>query len=349
VKLYSNLLCPFVQRVRIGIHQRQADALFEVEMVDLDAPAPAALLAINPIGSVPTVAFGPGDGFNESLVVLAFLDTLEAPGPKLFGDTPKEAAKTSVLLERAAQKVLGPFNGVNYSRGNAVALRKAMASLPDAFEWLSDTLASRGGPYFGGKDLGAIDCALAPFLSRYVLQKEFRQDLPLPREGTPASVYLQALLAHPHVASTSPTFADMAPVFTKYAEPEEGVRAVLKASRAILPNPEESCAALNQALASLKPRNIQPEEASPMPLWKVMRTSKGPHIQARFRIPTYAETQVALETITALQETADHHTQFVIEGYHALDVSVCTHEPVWGLSEKDFTMAHVLTEKLLRI
>lgn len=349
MKLYSNHLCPFAQRVRIGVQLRQAESLFQMEEVDLSAPAPADLAAINPQGSVPTLAFGPGDGFNESLVILEFLDSLNARGPKLFGTSPRDVAKTKVQLEQASSMLLGPIMGISYSQGNAVALRKAMAGLPQAFEWLSSAVLKSGGPFVGGATPGAVDASVAPFLVRYVLLRTLQPDLPLPKGGTPAAHYLTKVLEHPAVATTAPTFAQMAPAFARLAEPEANIKAIQLASRAIVPNPEERCAALNQDVAKVSARTVRPEGAFDAPIWTLVQGEKGPHIQARFRLPTYAEMLQAVEMLTALQETADHHTSFVLEGYHSLDITLCTHEPVWGLSDKDFTMARTLTEKLLRI
>jgi glutathione S-transferase len=349
LKLYTSELCPFAQRVRIGLRLRGLEGVVEEVEVDLDATPPAELTAINPQGSVPTLAFAPGDGFNESLVLLEFLDSLPCAGPKLFGATPREVGKTKVLLENASTRLLGPVMGVNYSRGNAVALRKATAQLPQAFEWISAVLATSGGPFLAGATPAAVDASVAPFLARYVLLREIQPDLPMPRSGTPAAHFLAQLLQHPAVASTSPTFAQMAPAFARFAEPEEAVRSIQRASRALVSNPEEQCAALNQHVATLSPRTVRPEGAANTPLWTLIQGEKGPHIHARFRLPTYNEMLQALELLTALQETTDHHTAFVLEGYHALDITLCTHEPVWGLSGKDFSMAQTLTEKLLRI
>lgn len=351
MKLYSNPLCPFAHRVKIGALERGVLERFEVVEVDLDAPPPE-LLAINPIGSVPTVAFAPGDGFNESLVLLEWLDSLEGPGRKLFGDTPREVGKTKVLMEHVHGRFLSTIQAVNYSRGNAVSLRKAVAGLPAAYEWLGTTLERLGTPFLGGATPGAPDASIAPFLVRFLLLREVRKELPLPKEGSPTAEYFKRLSLTPSVKSTSPTLEAMGPVFERYAKPEEGVRAVLEASRALLPNPEERCARLNETLASVKPRTIQPgdttQEGGAL-AWRFERKEKGPQIRATFRIPSYVEMLLAIETLTALQETADHHTAFTLEGYHHLDVVLCTHEPQWGLSEKDFAMAHVLSEKLLRL
>ena len=359
MKLYSHLLCPFVQRVKIGIHERQAGAHFLIQEVDLDAP-PAALIAINPAGSVPTLEFAPGDGFNESLVVLEFLDTLETKGPRLFGDSPREAGKTKVLLEQAGARFLGPIQSVLYAKGNAVVLRKAVAGLPGAFEWLSGVLQARaslsntgspftGSPFLGGTKLGAVDCALAPFILRYALMREQRKELPLPREGTLAAAYFHALLDAPAVVATSPSADDLRPVFARMGGPDESLSAVLLAARAIVPNPEERCGLLNQALASIQPRNVRPSAGAGEPVWRLERAPKGPQIAASFKLPGYAEMLQAIEALTGLQESADHHSHFVLEGYESLAVTLCTHEPEWGLSDKDFAFAQALTEKLLRL
>ena len=103
---------------------------------------------------------------------------------------------------------------------------------------------------------------------------------------------------------------------------------------------------LNQATTKTKAGAVEPVGS---PAWKLQRMEKGPQISASFKFATYASMLLALETLTALQETADHHADFVLEGYHSLSITLCTHEPKWGLSEKDFVMAQVLTEKLQSI
>jgi glutathione S-transferase/pterin-4a-carbinolamine dehydratase len=349
MKLYVNALCPFVHRVRVGLHLRGIEPQFTFEEVDLQQPSPAELCEINPTGSVPTLALSPGLGFHESLLILEFFDTLPGAGPRLYGEGPLAVAQTKILWDAVNQKVLSHLQAILYSRANAVQLRKAVSDLPSAFEWLSQNLIEKNTKFFGGTTLNAVDVALAPFVVRYLALREISKDIPMPRSSTPAATYFENLRQHPAVSPQTPSTSQLATVFEKYFHPDPELALIHKASRIPVEKVFERCAQLNAKASSLSAKNIRFKASDSQSPWKVGQSDKGPQLEAHFEMPSYVEMLQALNALTILQESADHHTSFTLDGHHNLEIVLCTHEPVWGVSEKDFAFALNLTEKLLRI
>lgn len=343
MKLYATTTCPYVQRVLLGLQVRRVSrAEMPIEMVDLAHP-PEPMLAINPNGSVPTLELAPKDGFNESLVILEFLDSLNAPGPKLFGSTAAETAKTKVALENLSSRFLQALMTVNYARGNELQLRKGIRALPTAFQALDAALAKQKGPFFGGDVFNAVDCALAPFIVRASLARELRPEIPSAPEGSRASAYISTLTTHPFIKDTTPS--DLVQAMKTFVLPEAGVQQVKDASRTLLA--PETLESRVQALNAQIPKATKGLVSLNSPVWSIGHDSKGPFLHARFGFNAASDALDAIQTLAIVQETADHHTACRFENFSTLELTLCTHEPKWGITEKDFALASVLTRKLV--
>ena len=342
MKLYAIPQCPFAQRVFIGLKVRQIDtSILPIEMIDLSKP-PAAMLAINSHGSVPTLEMGPNDGFNESLVINEFLDTLEAKGPKLYGNTPAQTAKTKVLLENISSKFSSALNQILHLKGNELQFRKCLETVPAAYRHFEDFLKKTEGPFFGGPTLNAVDATLAPFIVRLMLACEVRNNIPLPPAGTRAAAYFTALVNHPIVKET--TAPDLMESIKWYLLAEAGVVAVQNASRHLVDGLEQRVAQLNSAFVASHPRT----KADTQPVWQLGSAARGAFLHARFKFADVNDAVAAVQVVAQIQESADHHTSFKFHDFATLDLTLCTHEPKWGVSEKDFAMASLLSEKLLQ-
>jgi len=179
--------CPFVHRVLLACHVRQISNQ-QIERVEIDlANPPSNMLKINPTGSVPTLEFEAGEGFHESMVIMEFLDSLEAKGPKIFGNIPRQIAQTKVLWEAANNTLLTALQQGIYSNGNTNNLNSAASRLNAAWAWLNENLTRHGVRFFGGSELNAIDIAIAPFLVRLKYASEIHQTNSVARRADSSS------------------------------------------------------------------------------------------------------------------------------------------------------------------
>jgi glutathione S-transferase/pterin-4a-carbinolamine dehydratase len=341
VKLYSNVNSPFVQRVKMGIALRKVTPTqISVVEVDLSNP-PASHLAINPTGSVPTFETQEGEGFAESLVILQFLDSLEAAGPKLFGTTSAEVAKNQLLIEKLDTLVMPTLLKSVYGAAQELGLREALAKLPGALKVLEKLLLEGGGDYLGGHRPNAADCFLAPFLMALLAAAELQPRLTPVRDNQTVLKYMQRLEKSEAIQQAGITPAQLKPALHKWVTPTEGIQKVKKASRTLLPHPET---ALQQFNAEISHKGSGAIELVGSPGWQLKRAEKGPQLEAQFQFSHYDHALWAIRKLCDIQETSDHHTAFQLHDFRTLFVQICTHEPQWGVSEKDLELARCLTQ-----
>jgi len=326
VKLYMTHTCPFVHRVLIAMKLRQIDPkTIECIEVDLSSP-PSTLLEINPFGSVPTLELEPGYGFNESHVVMEFIDTLNAPGARLFGESPAAIAHTKAQIEAASSRVLTTIQMTLYAFGSINTLRKAEAALPACWDWLEAKLARSKGDYLGGTTLNAIDVSLAPFIARLQWVFEKYPQLPKPPTSSKTAHYIARLSQHPAVSTTLPTDGIVRSSLHRFLNPHPLLQGVIEAPRVVIENPEEVVSKAGDALSS----------------WKIMHDGKGFCLKANFTLKSNSDAVEKLSWLHDAQETSDHHTSLVLRDFQNIEITLVTHEPKWGVSQKDLALARAI-------
>lgn len=332
MKLYMIPACPFVHRVLLACDVRQiGNELIQKIEIDLNNP-PAQMLAINPTGSVPTLEFEDGRGFHESLVIMEFLDSLDARGPKIYGSTPRAAAETKVLWEAVNNKVLSPVQQAIYSFGNINTLKQARDKLQSSWTWLDHELNRKGTPFFGGSEMNAIDIALAPFLARLPFVAEVHPVIELPAPNTPSAKYLSQILERCARANVFPTEAIMRETTLKFARPHQLFVDVQNAPRDLIENPQATVDAAGDSLSA----------------WKVKRDQHGYCLQMNLTFKSHAEAVEKLKWLHDAQEICDHHTSFKVADFSKLELTLVTHEPRWGVTQKDLTMAKLLQQYFIK-
>lgn len=337
MKIYGIPGCPFVNRVQIGVAVRGLAARFPLEIVDLAKP-PASMLRINPLGSVPTLEVATGDGFNESLAILLYLDSVDAPGPHLFG-SPQATGKIQALIELVGTRFLSAVQAIIYARGSVPKRRAALARLPDAIAAMGNILEEHAphGLFGGAANPNAVDCAVAPFLARLALLNEMLPDVPPLPADSRAGRYAERLLAHDAVRNALPDAAILKQALIGFAFPSPDVEAIRSASRNLLDEDSRKAAALPLAGA------VQ-HEGIAFSGWRLEHDAKGPLLRASYRFPTPRRALDALEALHDMQDTADHHAASKLQDIATLELEICTHEPKWGLSGKDIALAHAITQ-----
>lgn len=326
LKLYMIPNCPFVQRVLIACQVRGIEqTTLPLVEIDLNCP-PKELLEINPSGSVPTLELQRGSGFHESLVITEFLDSLPAQGPRLYGLTPADIAKNKVRVEIAISQLLAPLQQAIYSKGNINAVKKAENSISKGFDWLERTLDESKGPLLGGTHLNATDVALAPFIAKLKWLFEMYPSLPKPKAGSRGENYITELLNRPEVVRSLPSEQSMKLSALKFLTPHALLQDVIDAPRSLIEAPETAIAQAGKALSH----------------WKVEKDAKGNCLRAKFKFASHSDALEKLIWLNDAQETTDHHTSLVMHDFQSLDIILVTHEPKWGITQKDFAFALAL-------
>ena len=150
--LISHVLCPYVQRVAIALHEK--GAAFRRVDVDL-ANKPGWFVAISPLGKTPLLQVDGGVIF-ESAVILEYLE--ETIAPPLHPATPLQRADHRGWIEFASS-VLNDIAGL-YNAADPAAFATKRAALRAKFERLEDRLV--GAAFFDGPDFSCVDAAFAP-------------------------------------------------------------------------------------------------------------------------------------------------------------------------------------------
>lgn len=326
MKLYMTPMCPFVHRVLIAMQLRELNnRIMECVEVDLSAP-PKALLDINPFGSVPTVEITPGQGFNESHVIMEFLDSFDSHEPRLFGDTPAIIAATKAQIEAASNKFLMPIQAALYAFGNINSIRRAETAFPECWNWLESKLELSKGDFLGTRGMNAVDVSLAPFIARLKWLFEKYPQLPKPNPNSKAARYLERIAQHPAVASTMPDEETVRASLSRFLNPHPLLQKVIDAPRTVIDNPTD----------------VVSQAGSELSAWSVAHDGKGYCLKAQFNFNSHPDAVDKLNWLHNAQETSDHHTSFVMRDFQNAEIILVTHEPKWGISEKDLALARAI-------
>lgn len=192
--LVSHLLCPYVQRAAIALHEKGVP--FERVVIDL-ANKPQWFLDISPLGKVPLLKVRRPDGSEavlfESNVICEYLEETQ-PGAHLHPEDPLARAQHRAWMEFGSA-ILADLWGYETTQDAAVFEQKRLA-LAARFERVEATLGE--GPYFAGKNFSLVDAVFAPVF-RYFEVFDAISDSHV-FDGKPRlNAWRQALAARPSV------------------------------------------------------------------------------------------------------------------------------------------------------
>src|SRR6266404_1026456 len=155
--LISHKLCPYVQRAVIALTEKGV----AFERIDIDlANKPDWFLKISPLGKVPVLRVGTGDGeavLFESNVICEYIEDTQG-GAKLHPADPLQRAQHRAWMEFGST-ILGELWGLETTTDPAIfeSKREAVAA---KFARVEEALGS--GPFFAGKDFSLVDAVFAP-------------------------------------------------------------------------------------------------------------------------------------------------------------------------------------------
>jgi glutathione S-transferase len=205
LKLISFELCPYVERTRIALLEKQVP--HEVEYIDL-AAKPDWFLRLSPMGRVPVLVVGDRPVF-ESMIINELVDELY-PRPPLMPSDPLDRAEARAWIVFANDVVMPSSFGAMVAlagQETGEALTRPLSTLREGLAKLDAQVARGGGPHFAGAAFTLVDAAYAPFLRRWRVAEGWGWGLP---EGDRLGAYTalgpwaDAVLARPSVRAAEP-------------------------------------------------------------------------------------------------------------------------------------------------
>lgn len=155
--LISHVLCPFVQRAAIVLHEKAIP--FERREIDL-SNKPAWFLELSPLGKTPVLLVGNQPIF-ESAAICEYLD--ETAPPRLHPLNPLQRARHRAWMEFGSA-LLNNIAGF-YNAPDEDALRRAATDIHRRFAQVEPLLEE--APYFDGQHFCIVDAVFAPIF-RYL-------------------------------------------------------------------------------------------------------------------------------------------------------------------------------------
>jgi glutathione S-transferase len=215
IEFYSSALCPFAQRVRLALAEKQVQAV-EIEIDPRNKPA--AFLAISPAGKVPLLVHD-GTRLWESAVINEYLDET-FPERRLLPATAAQRALARIWISFADWRIYEPTHRLLLCQ-DPDTQAKITGQLADDLRFLeSHTLATHDGPYWLGNEFSLVDIALFPWFEQLAVLERFR-DFRLPAECGRILAWREAVGQRRAIQATarSPEFylQGYAPLFDRLA------------------------------------------------------------------------------------------------------------------------------------
>jgi glutathione S-transferase len=193
LKLVSFSLCPYVQRSRIALLEK--NIAHEIVYIDLNAP-PDWFFDISPLEKVPVLLADDRPIF-ESMAICEYLDEI-TPG-SLYPEDAYTRAQNRAWIEFGNDILNHSYT--LYTSNDELKFKQTLAVLADRFDILEEELAQQ--PYFNGETFSLVDAVYAPIFRAYEVINNFYEFDFL--EDIPAVLrWWQALLQRPSVQQSVP-------------------------------------------------------------------------------------------------------------------------------------------------
>ncbi len=181
--LYSGSTCPFSQRCRIVLHEKQMD--FQVIDVDLHNK-PEDLAVLNPYNKVPALVERDLVLY-EANIINEYIDE-RFPHPQLMPADPIMRARARLLLHGFEKELYSLVDVLEH--GSTKAADKARTELRDNLTQLAGLLG--GQKYMMGDEFTMLDVAIAPLLWRLE-----HYGINLPKQASPLLKYAERIFSRP--------------------------------------------------------------------------------------------------------------------------------------------------------
>lgn len=208
LKLISFAICPYVQRARIVLNEKNIP--HELEYIDLEAPPPW-FYDISPLEKVP-VLLADNRAVFESSVICEYLD--EISENSLHPKDPLEKAYCRSWMEFGNDLLSLTYNYV--TSNDAQKCKQLKATLLDRLDILEDEIGDK--KYFLGEKFSLVDAVFGPlFRFHLLLQQTYTTNFF--EETAMIKKWSSTLLEHPSVVNSVPdSYAEDMIVYLKKQE-----------------------------------------------------------------------------------------------------------------------------------
>lgn len=194
MELYSHDACPFAQRTRIVLAEKQLDyRLHEIDVHD----KPAGWERISPYGKVPVLLDGGGRVY-ESRIINEYLDEA-CPEPPMMPPTPLARAEARIWIDYCDTRFLPASH--RHAWAEESARPAAAEALDETLRFIESEALADSGPYWLGAMFSLVDCHYLPFVERLAAQ-ELLNGYRWPADCVRLRDWYAAVCERPSVAGT---------------------------------------------------------------------------------------------------------------------------------------------------
>jgi glutathione S-transferase len=168
IKLYSYDACPFAQRTRMVLAEKNID--FDLLEVDVHNK-PANWQEISPYGKVPVLRHGDTSVY-ESTIVNEYLDEV-FPEPPLMPDGAAARAQARIWMDYCETRFRPLTTALVWEREDPKKLASNIEKLTEVLHFIEHAGLRKlsDGPYWFGQQVSLVDFQYLPFFERFVLYK----------------------------------------------------------------------------------------------------------------------------------------------------------------------------------
>ncbi len=202
IELVSSMVCPFAQRTRITILEKNIPfETLEIEYKGDRFDKPQWFLDLVPTASVPVLKHA-GNVIYESDIVNEYLDETFSEPPLMPRDSARRAW-VRIWLSYSNGKFLHAFYGVMMSQETERQehYKAELAERLRYFEREGLAQQSGDGPYLLGGDVSLADISFYPFIERFPMLEHYR-GFKIPQECVRLEAWLEAMQRRPSVIAT---------------------------------------------------------------------------------------------------------------------------------------------------
>ena len=198
IQLISSAVCPFAQRSRIVLVEKEMD--FELIEINLDQK-PEWFEKISPYSKVPVLLHGDAVIY-ESSVINEYLDEITS-SHSLLPSSPLERAAARIWIDFDNAKIIPIFYKILLSQDEIVQ-EQLKTQMMENLHFLEREGFSNtdNGPFWFGRLLSLVDIAMYPHFERFGVLAHYR-GLELPTDCTKIRTWLNAMKELPSVRQTT--------------------------------------------------------------------------------------------------------------------------------------------------
>ena len=333
MKIITQHFCPYCERVELALKIRKIPSESLHNQVIENGVFPAEFCSINPNKTFPTMVLTSHSGFGESMVIIEYLDSLDATGPKLLGNSAETIARIKSQLENVQNIILNPLKNMIFTYGSKVEERKCSLKMAQVFENFMKLLSDENKRFFGGDDLNIIDVAIAPFVMRYLATHIQNDQIPMPECGSRADKYFHDISHHSLIRKCLPNKEDLAKYLLKFSKTKGiNVDKIKSSSRDLVTNLSDEFSKLNIFSLPIT--------------WKMNQSAKGNSLFTSIEFKNSDYALAAINLLNEIQEASDHHAVSKLTNLQTLEIDLCTHQPKYGITSMDFAFAEYFSDRI---